>query len=155
LSTNFSFKGIGLYALLGHSHGFDVYNQPLQWGTFKRYSGIMDQTGVPEAQQKPIGYYDAMYGVSGLQPSNLFVEDATFTKLREVLVIYSFSRDLLSGVRGLRRLNSIGLRLTGRNLYTWSNYRGFDPEVGKCGGETGSAALARVEGFQYPNFRTL
>ncbi|HEU5211063.1 MAG TPA: SusC/RagA family TonB-linked outer membrane protein [Longimicrobiales bacterium] len=154
LSTNFSFKGIGLYALLGHSHGFDVYNQPLQWGTFKRYSGIMDQTGVPEAQQKPIGYYDAMYGVSGLQPSNLFVEDATFTKLREVSVSYRFSSDMLSGVPGLSRFNSIGISLTGRNLYTWTDYRGFDPEVGKGGGETGSAALARVEGFQYPNFRT-
>ncbi len=154
LSTTFSFKGIGLYALLGHSHGFDVYNQPLQWGTFKRYSGIMDQTGIPEAQQKPVGYYDAAYAVSGLQPSNIFVEDATFTKLREVSVSYRFSSDMLSDIPGLNRFNSIGLSLTGRNLYTWTDYRGFDPEVGKGGGETGSAALARVEGYQYPNFRT-
>lgn len=154
LSTTLNFKGVGLYALLGHSHGFDVYNQPLQWGTFKRYSGIMDQSGVPEDQQKPVGYYDYMYGVSGLQPSNLFVEDATFTKLREVSLSYRFSQDALSDIPGLSRFNSIGLSLTGRNLYTWTDYRGFDPEVGKGGGETGSAALARVEGYQYPNFRT-
>lgn len=154
LSSSFTFKGIGLYALVGHSHGFDVYNQPLQWGTFKRYSGIMDQSNVPEDKQKPVGYFDAMYGISGLQPSNLFVEDATFTKLREVSVSYRFSQDMLSDIPGISRFNSIGLSLTGRNLFTWTDYRGFDPEVGKGGGETGSAALARVEGYQYPNFRT-
>jgi hypothetical protein len=44
--------------------------------------------------------------------------------------------------------------LSGRNLYTWTDYRGFDPEVGKSGGNTGSSAIARVEGYQYPNFRT-
>jgi hypothetical protein len=38
--------------------GFSVYNQPLQWATFQSYSGIMDQSGVPE-KQKPVGYYDA------------------------------------------------------------------------------------------------
>ena len=42
-----------------------------------------------------------------------------------------------------------------QNLYTWTNYRGFDPEIGLGGGNTGSAALARVEGYQYPLFRTL
>lgn len=154
VSQNFSYKGINLYALVSHSSGFDVYNQPLQWGTFKRYSGIMDQSNVPAAQQKPVGYYDAMYGVSGLQPSNIFVEDATFTKLREVSASYRFNADDLAGIPGLQRFSGLGISVTGRNLFTWTDYRGFDPEVGKTGGETGSSALARVEGYQYPNFRT-
>jgi len=45
-------EGVGI-ALISRSSGFDVYNQPLQWGTFKRFSGIMDQSGIPQAQQKP------------------------------------------------------------------------------------------------------
>ncbi|MEJ2187682.1 MAG: TonB-dependent receptor, partial [Gemmatimonadota bacterium] len=153
-STNLTYKGINLYALVSHSSGFDVYNQPLQWGTFKRYSGIMDQTGIPQAQQKPLGYFDALYGVSGLQPSNAFVEDATFTKLREVSASYRFNADQLANIPGLDRINGLGISVTGRNLFTITDYRGFDPEVGKGGGDTGSAAIARVEGYQYPNFRT-
>jgi TonB-linked SusC/RagA family outer membrane protein len=154
LSQSIGYKGINLYALVSHSSGFDVYNQPLQWGTFKRYSGIMNQSGVPAAEQKPVGYYDAMYGVSGLQPSNLFVEDATFTKLREVSASYRFNADQLAGIPGMARFSGVGISLSARNLFTITDYRGFDPEVGKTGGDTGSSALARVEGYQYPNFRT-
>ncbi|MEJ2204456.1 MAG: TonB-dependent receptor [Gemmatimonadota bacterium] len=154
LAQSFSYRGLNLYALLSHSSGFDVYNQPLQWGTFKRFSGIMDQRGIPQAEQKPVGYFDALYGVSGLQPSNVFVEDGTFTKLREVSLSYRFNADQLAAVPGLDRFSGVGLSVTGRNLFTITDYRGFDPEVGKTGGDTGSSALARVEGYQYPNFRT-
>ncbi len=153
LSSNVTFHGFTAYALLNRVAGFNVYNQPLQWGVFKRWAGIMDQRGIPDVQQKPLGYFDAMYGVSGLQPSNIFVEDGSFVKLREASVAYRFEQDRLAKM-GLSRLSGLGLSLTGRNLYTWTKYRGFDPEVGMSGGDTGSAAIARVEGYQYPNFRT-
>ncbi len=153
-STSLNWKGLGVYALVNHSAKFDVYNQPLQWGTFKRMTGIFDQTNVPEAERKPIGYFDAWYGVSGLQPSSIFVEDATFTKLREVSLTYRIGTDFLGGVPILGGFSSIGLNLTGRNLLTWTDYRGYDPEVGEGGGDTGSAAIARVDGYNYPNFRT-
>jgi TonB-linked SusC/RagA family outer membrane protein len=153
-SSTFQWKGLSLYGLLDGVQGFDVYNQPLQWGTFKRYSGIMDQRDVPEADRKPVGYFDALYGVSGLQPSNVFVEDASFWKIRELSLSYRFGPEALNAVPGLNRFSSIGINLTGRNLFTWTDYRGYDPEVGRGGGNTGSAAIARVEGYQYPNFRT-
>jgi len=153
-STSFNWKGLSAYALVSHSAKFDVYNQPLQWGTFKRFTGIFDQTNVSEADRKPIGYYDAWYGVSGLQPSSIFVEDATFTKLREISLSYRISPAALGNVPGLNAFSSIGLNLTGRNLFTWTDYRGYDPEMGEGGGDTGSAAIARVDGYNYPNFRT-
>lgn len=155
LSTNISWKGLNVYALLQRTANFDIYNQPLQWGTFKRFTGIFDQTGVPEAEQKPLSYYDAWYGVSGLQPSSIFVEDGSFTKLREVTLSYRFGGDQLSGLPGLNRFSSIGLNITGRNLLTFTDYRGYDPDLGEGGGDTGSAAVARVDGYNYPNFRTI
>ncbi|MEJ2187690.1 MAG: TonB-dependent receptor, partial [Gemmatimonadota bacterium] len=154
LSTTLTWGGLSLYGLLDSSQNFDVYNQPLQWGLFKRFAGIMDQRGVPDVDAKPLGYWDALYGVSGLQPSNAFVEDASFIKLRELSASYRFDAEMLSGIPGLQRFSSISLNLTGRNLFTFTDYRGYDPEVGKDGGNTGSAAIARVEGYQYPNFRT-
>jgi hypothetical protein len=52
--------------------------------------------------------------------------------------------------------------VVGRNLYTWTKYRGYDPEVGRAGGnlptQTGSqfnnAALNGVDYFSFPNLRT-
>ena len=37
-----------------------------------------------------------------------------------------------------------------RNLYTWSNYSGFDPDV-----TSGSDFNYKIDGFRYPPFRTL
>lgn len=154
LSSTLTWKGFTLYGLLNAVQGFDVYNQPLQWAVFKNYAGIMDDAGQARSSQKPIGYYGELYGVSGLKPSSAFTEDGSFIKLREVSLRYTFDRQLLDAVPGLRSFNSVSLNLIGRNLYTWTDYRGYDPEVGKAGGDTGSSAIARVDGYQYPNFRT-
>lgn len=153
-STTATWKGLSVYALVSHANSFDIYNQPLQWGTFKRMTGIYQQEGVPQDQLKPIGYYDAWYAVSGLAPSSIFVEDGTFTKIRELAFSYRVPQDFLSRVPGLNAFDGMTFNLTGRNLYTWTDYRGYDAEMGETGGDTGSAAVARVDGYNYPNFRT-
>jgi TonB-linked SusC/RagA family outer membrane protein len=153
-SSNLNWRGFSIYGLLDSWQGFQIYNQPLQWTIFKQLGGIMDQTGVPEELQKPVGYYDRLYGVSGLAPSSAFVEDGSFVKLRELSVAYRFGQDLLQRVPALGAFSGASIALIGRNLITWTDYRGYDPEVGRGGGSVGSAALARVEGYQYPPFRT-
>ncbi|MFH1766286.1 MAG: hypothetical protein ABIF09_19050, partial [Gemmatimonadota bacterium] len=155
VSTTLNWKGLSLYALIQRSAGFDVYNQPLQWGFLRQNTGPYDQSNVPENEKKPLGYYDAWYGATGgLGPSSVFVEDGTYTKLREVSLRYRVGADFLGGIPGLNSFSGVALNLTGRNLFTWTDYRGYDPEVGRAGGDTGSAVVARVDGFQYPNFRT-
>lgn len=156
LSTSITFHGVSLYALVNRSAGFSVYNQPLQWGFFKRMTGYYDQDAdAPASEKKPLGYYDAWYtATGGLGISNVFVEDGTFTKLREVSLSYRVSQDQLASIPGVSRLQGLDVAVTGRNLFTWTNYRGYDPETGSTGGDTGSAAIARVDGYTYPNFRT-
>ena len=79
--------------------------------------------------------------------------DAGFVKLRELAVNYSFNQGQLRGLFG-GFLNKVTVGIRGRNLITWADYRGYDPEVGVTGGESGSAVIAKVDAFQYPNFRT-
>lgn len=153
-SSNMSWRGFSVYGLLDAVQGFSVYNQPLQWAVFAGTAGIYDQSG-PIEQQKPIGYYAAQYdNLGGLGPSGIFVEDGSFVKLRELTLRYRVGGPQLARVPGFNQLGGMTFSVVGRNLHTWTKYRGFDPEVGKSGGDTGSAALARVEGYQYPNFRT-
>lgn len=154
ISSTLNWKNFTLYGLVDATRGFDVYNQPLLWAIFKRWASVVDQRGVPEHEEKPLGYYEAIYAASGLNPNSYVVEDASYVKLREVALTYRLSSAQLSRLPVLNAFDGLSLVLTGRNLMTWSDYRGYDPEVGKGGGDLGSAALARVEGYQYPNFRT-
>jgi TonB-linked SusC/RagA family outer membrane protein len=152
LSSTLTWKNVTLYGLVESVQGFEIWNQPLQWSVFQRYAGIADQTGIPEDQQKPLGYYSALY--NALAPNSAFVQDGSFTKLREVQLSYRFTRNQLAAIPGIGNFSGINLSLIGRNLFTWSSYNGYDPETGRSGGTTGSSAIARVDGYNYPNFRT-
>lgn len=81
---------------------------------------------------------------NGLTP--YFIEDGTFVKLRELTLSYNLA-SLLSNT-GIR---SLTLGVTGRNLLTWTNYSGFDPEVSQANED---ARFRGVDLFTYPNFRT-
>ena len=51
--------------------------------------------------------------------------------------------------------NRMSVAFTGRNLLTFTNYTGYDPEVGSSSdNEGGSSVLTRIDGFTYPNFKT-
>ena len=68
------------------------------------------------------------------------IEDAGFTKLREITVGYTFDYPWVQRALGF---NSIDLRLTGRNLFTWTDYTGYDPEVNLGG------AIQATRGIDY------
>ena len=65
--------------------------------------------------------------------TEVYVESGSFVKLREVTVSYELSPAMLarlwSGVRSAR------LSLSGRNLVTWTDYTGLDPEVSNFGNQ--------------------
>lgn len=54
-----------------------------------------------------------------------YIEDASYTKLRELAVTLTATPSLASRFR----VSGLSLTLAGRNLKTWTNYTGFDPEV--------------------------
>ena len=70
------------------------------------------------------------------------MEDGGYVKLRELSVAYSFDGPWVGRTLGL---SSIDLRVSGRNLKTWTNYTGLDPET------TVGGAISRVGGQDYFN----
>ena len=58
-----------------------------------------------------------------------FFENAGFLKLRELSLTYTAPESWAARI-GARSLN---FSLTGRNLVTWTKYRGVDPEVSQSG----------------------
>jgi TonB-linked SusC/RagA family outer membrane protein len=60
------------------------------------------------------------------------VESASYTKLRELSATYTFDQQWVKSATGF---STVDLRLGGRNLKTWSKYKGYDPEVNLGGAE--------------------
>lgn len=78
-------------------------------------------------------------------PEEEFVEDATWSRLREVTLSYNFGNNLTNWLRGA------SLSLTGRNLFLWTDYQGNDPDTNLTGaGQNGFG----LDYFNNPGTRT-
>lgn len=155
VSTNFQWRRLSVYALLQGSMGREVWNQGRHWSHLDFITAAVDQRGRTVETAKPIGYYwraappdAAGYGgfYDFLAPNSYFVETASYAKLRELMVAYN-----IGPVGGVGNWT---ISLVGRNLYTFSDYLGFDPEVGVGGGIASSAAINATDSFTFPNTRS-
>jgi TonB-linked SusC/RagA family outer membrane protein len=169
ITQNVQWKRLSLYALLDAAIGQKVWDQGFHWAHLDFLSKDVDQTGKSVETAKPIGYYyraappDNSAGLGGfydiLGPNNFSVEDASYAKLRELMVSYH--------VGPVGGVGDWGVSLVGRNLFTLTGYRGFDPEIGigalppqpnlpggSNGGQASSGAVNAIDAFSFPNLRT-
>ncbi|HEX9347273.1 MAG TPA: SusC/RagA family TonB-linked outer membrane protein [Gemmatimonadales bacterium] len=78
--------------------------------------------GIPLADQAA-----AQAALAGLETG--YFQDAGFLKLREVSVTYTAPGEWASRIGA----SALSLTVSGRNLVTWTNYRGVDPEINDAG----------------------
>jgi TonB-linked SusC/RagA family outer membrane protein len=71
-----------------------------------------------------------------------FMEDGSYVKLRELSLGYTFDTEWVRRTLGL---TSFDLRVAGRNLKTWTDYSGYDPETNLGG------AIQNTRGMDYFN----
>lgn len=126
--------------LLDGQFGHDLWNQTRR---------IMDGVGAgPLYDQYLRGEISqaAWVRYRGLQSN--YVEDASFVKLRDLTLRYSLPSSLS------RQFGATGaqLELQGRNLHTWTDYTGYDPEINMFGLSTVERG---VDFAVYPNAREL
>ena len=124
INSNMSFGDFDLYMLFDWKQGGDIYNRNRQWNTISERSDLVDQAGKPDGLKKTRKYYGSLYDVN--QNNDFWVEDGSFFKLREVALTWDFSDQVTSAIPGL---SSAKLSLIGRNIFTLSDYTGWDPEV--------------------------
>lgn len=143
------FKSFQVYALIDGVQGGDIYNFTKQWMYQDGRHGSLDQSTRPLDERRPFQFYSGgLY--NGLVANSHFVEDGSYARLRELSVSYNFGPTLLSRI-GLGAFSQgMKLSVVGRNLLTWTKYSGFDPEA-----TSGNDFNFRIDGFRYPNFRTV
>jgi TonB-linked SusC/RagA family outer membrane protein len=119
-STELNWKGFQLSGLVDWKKGGDVINLTKLLYDFAGNTWDWNEGGPERAAQ---------FG----QNTGLWVEDGSYVKLREVSLSYSMPDRLTNGI--WNQLDNIRLTLSGRNLVTWTDYSGMDPEVSNFGSQ--------------------
>lgn len=129
LGNRFNFRNFDLNILLQFVYGNDIYNGGGRWqsanGDFfdnqtkrmlDRWQEPGDVTDVPEAR---------LFGANGSNPSSRYVNDASYLRLKNVVLGYTLPQSALDRMN-LRRVR---FYVTGVNLLTFTDYPSYDPEV--------------------------
>lgn len=77
--------------------------------------------------------------------SRRFIEDGSFVRIKNLTIGYNFPQGMIRSVKNMRIAFGVN------NLYTFTNYSGFDPEVNSYGD---NPAMFGVDLGGYPNART-
>lgn len=142
--NTWTYKNLSLYALIDMQIGGDVYNYTKQLLYFNDRHGDLDAFGAAGQQSSYANASSTIY--NGGAPNDYFVEDASFAKIREISLSYTLGEDAFGPKIPLE---SVKFTISGRNLHTFTNYSGFDPEVALSG-----SPIFKLDEFSFPNFRT-
>ncbi len=137
LTNTFNYKGFELNTLFTFAIGGNLYD-----GSAKRQLGVVTDWNIREdiadrwREPGDIAKYPRLTMNSGNYPglssewqynSTMFLYDATFVRLREVTLAYTFPTKVATKLR----LQNLRIFATGMNLLTFSKYPGGDPEIAR------------------------
>jgi TonB-linked SusC/RagA family outer membrane protein len=133
MNNSFSYKGIDFSVFVQGVADNKIYNANRIW-----------QEGMAVAQNQTTAVLNrwTTKGTSNTMPravfndpnkntrvSNRFIEDGSYLRIKNVTIGYTLPK----AIAGKAKLSSARIYLSGQNLFTLSNYTGFDPEVGANG----------------------
>ncbi len=104
----------------------------------------LNETGVPVGSARILGQ-------PGITTRN-FIQDASFTKLREASLYYTLPKAVYGNIGFLRNIDNARIGVSGTNLFVWTNYFGYDPEAANFGNRP---TLATVDLLSFPSARRL
>lgn len=166
-TNNFSYKGIELSVLITASYGNKIYNlmrdeetnpNNLNLGrnmfvSTLNYAKVgVDGEGNPIVTN-PGTYVPRIQGNSGLnnnfgRTTSTYVEDGSYVRLKNVTISYSLPAKLIGKQKVLQ---GVRVALSAQNLLTFTNYKGYDPEVGAYVGPSYSGdTMIGVDYGRYP-----
>jgi len=131
MSNNFAYKNFSLDVFIQGSHG----NQILNSNRFELESG----NGLSNASVKLLDrwtpenpsnlYPRANRSADYLHMSTRYLEDGSYIRIKTLTLSYDLPDKLTKSIR----MKKVKVYVTAQNLYTITNYSGFDPEVGSFG----------------------
>lgn len=118
--NDFTYKKFNLHIQLDAVQGGDVWNA--DWRT-RQGVGNGKVAEAEDLGQLPRGYVAGVYATEEWR-----IDDGSFVKLREISLSYNIGK--------VKYLRDLTVTLSGRNLVSWDNYKGYDPELNSGGQST-------------------
>jgi len=126
ISNTLSYKGFDLSFLIQGTVGNDLLNINRQ--NLEMFTG-QQNASIDALNRWTTNNPSQLYPRAKLDPapvfSNQFVESGSFARLKSLQLGYSFPKEWLKNAH----ITNLNLYLAAQNLFTWTSYRGFDPEV--------------------------
>ena len=133
--NDFTYKKLSLHIQLDAVQGGDVWNA--DWRT-RQGVGNGKVAEAEQMGQLPRGYVAGAYNVEEWR-----IDDGSFVKLREISLSYNIGQ--------VKFIKNLAVNISGRNLISWDNYKGYDPEL-NAGGQ--STVLRNIDFGAVPIPRT-
>lgn len=168
LGNTFSYKGFDLTIQLSGSYGNDVLNYNRRWlevtgttsnalKTVLNYAQVskIDPDGPDDFRNYYVvnassttlpRLYTTSYANGNNRVSDLYIEDGSYIRIQNISLAYTLPRSLLKKTF----LSNVKFYCNIQNLYTWTKYDGYDPEVGSLWGQT---LMNGVDYGRYPSPR--
>jgi hypothetical protein len=121
LTNSVSWKKFSLNVLLDGALNYDVFNADKRT---RQGVGIGDIAEKEVKGEVPRGYIWSFYGIEEWR-----VDDGSFVKLREISLSYQLPKIT-------KWINTASVTVVGRNLFSWDDYTGYDPETNAGGNST-------------------
>lgn len=120
LVNSVAYKNLNLRLQLDAVQGVDVFN-----ADFRTRQGVGNGLVAEQEHlgQLPRGYINSIYQIEEWR-----IDDGSFVKLREISLGYTIGK--------VKYFSDVTIALSGRNLISWDNYKGYDPEVNAAGQST-------------------
>ncbi|MDT0540617.1 TonB-dependent receptor [Croceitalea sp. P059] len=130
INLSADYKGFDISMFFSGSQGNDVYNYEKIFTDFptffngNRSARVLD-SWTPSNTNATLPALSQTIQNAETQPNSYFVEDASFLRMKNLQIGYTFPENIAStlGMTNLR------LYVQGTNLFTITGYEGFDPEV--------------------------
>lgn len=118
--NDFTFKKLNLHIQIDAVRGGEVWNA--DWRTRQGVgNGLVAEQ--EDLGKLPRGYVAGVYAIEEWR-----IDNGSFVKLREVSLSYNVGK--------LKFIKDLTINLSGRNLVSWDNYKGYDPELNSGGQST-------------------
>lgn len=150
LNNTFRYKNFDVNIFLEGAYGNQIFNESkfrLEGGVFSTWMNInkefLDNRWTPDNPTNKHGDFSDWNRTATLT-SSYYVEDASYLRLKNVSIGYRFNDDLIKSIG----LGSARIYVTGTNLYTWTKYTGYDPEIA-----SENALLSGFDRISYPRAR--
>jgi len=130
ITLSAQYLGFDFNMILGSQMGHDIFRTYERSDiTFTNYQDFWLDRWTPDNPSTTLPRLTSTDPNGNQRPSDFYIEDGSFWRLRNLQVGYNLPKRMLSKIH----VKGVRVYFSANNLLTLTDYRGFDPEIGTTG----------------------